>query len=85
MTYSQDPQDKQDYQVVVTGDVVASGTAAILPATGVTLSAVATTSTTARVRVSGLTVLTKYVLTIHVVGASGQEWDNSCTIMCESR
>ena len=72
-TFVQGPAEARDYQVVLRGDTVVSATASIIP--DATLGTPAITSTTARVRVSGLVAGT-YTLTLHIVGGSGQQYDS---------
>lgn len=79
--YEQDATEKRRYQVTITGDTVSSATATISP-TGPTLGTVDTTTTTATVMVSSLSLGTRYTLTLHVVGASGQEYTKSTVINC---
>ena len=74
MTFVQGTNEARDYQVALRGDTVASATASITPEA--TLGVPVTTSTTARVRVSGLVAGKTYALTLHVVGGSGQQYDD---------
>lgn len=83
--YTQDPADKQDYEVALTNGTLTGATAAITPTTGVTLGSVYQTAESARVRVSGLTLGVTYLLTLHIIDVSGQEWDRSCEILCTTQ
>jgi hypothetical protein len=83
--FTQDPGEKLDYRQTVSGDTVASATWTISPATGVTLDNQADAAGYTMIRVSGLTLATKYTLTCHIVGTSGQEYERSVWIVAGER
>ena len=78
-TYPQGPNEALDYEVLVVGDTICSATASITPNTA-TLSPVfvSVNALSARVRVSGIGSGT-YRLSMHIVGTSGQVWDEPDT------
>ena len=84
-TFSQDPSEKLDYRQTLVGDEVDSASWAISPSTGVTLGTPVNGATSSTVRVSNLTSGTRCVLTAHLVGKSGQEFQRSCIINCTQR
>ena len=77
----QDPEEKLDYQQTLINDTVASGGGAwdITPS-GPTLGSPVNTSTSSKVRVSGLTSGVTYRLKATITGASGQVYVRSINI-----
>lgn len=80
-SWDQDPAEKLFYREQITGDTVASAVWSISPA-GPTLDSQSEGADWTRVRVSGLTIDKQYTLTVHIVGASTQEYERSGVIDC---
>lgn len=89
MTVKLDPDEKRDVYFDLVGDAIASATwsaAPLPPATdllGVSTPVNETTRTT--VRLAGIKGGDRHLLTCHIVGASGQEFDATAIIVGVSR
>lgn len=70
------------YKVVVLGDTILSAVWVTDPATGVSISPVATSGSFVSALVSGLTSGTTYTLTATLTCASGQILEGVATIVC---
>ena len=81
--FEQDPNEAIDYVQPITGDTVASATWTITPAA--TLGTPVNVSASSKVRVSGLTLGKEYALTVHITGASGQQFEASIAIRAVDR
>jgi hypothetical protein len=79
--FSQGPNEKRLYQQTVNGDTISSATWTIAPSAGVTLTPQTPVVSRASVLVYGLQLGVSYLLSCHIVGATGQEYDSSAQIV----
>lgn len=80
--WTQAPTEKRLYEITTNGDTISSATWRIVPSAGVTLAPQTPVASTTRCLVSGLKFGQTYALYVHLVGATGQEFDSDAAIAC---
>lgn len=82
--WTQDPTEKIKYKQEISGDTISSAVWTITPA-GPTIGTPVDTTLETAVLISGLTEGVSYTVNVHIVCASGQEFDPSARIECKKK
>jgi len=82
--WTQDPLEKLNYKQEISGDTISSTAWTITPS-GPTIGTPVNTTTATTAMISGLTEGVSYTVNIHIICASGQEFDPSARIECKKK